>query len=450
METPELTEKISDCLKEGNVEGIKEMLSSIHSSELAALIQSLDQEERSKVLNSLDAETASEIILELEKEQRQEILGELDHEKIADIVEEMDSDDATDVIGELPKDTAKVVLEKMPPEDVWEVETLLKYPKDTAGGIMQKELVQVIRDSTVRDTIAWIRLIADEVQDFNEIYVTDDSDKLFGIVSLKRLILANPMIKVGEMMEQVVVTVTPHVDQEEVANIFKKYDIVSLPVVDENKRLLGRITADDVIDVITEEASEDIYRLAGAGQYVHPIYTPTLTRVKLRLPWLLLTLFGELFIAFVIAHAFKPTLQRVVILAAFMPAIMATGGNVGLQATTVVIRGLGMQTIILKQTFKVIISEMRLGLSLGIICGTIAALIGALIGIHEPEVIKIALSIFIAMTSATIATAFMGAAEPLVLHKLKFDPAAACGPFVTMFNDIFGSIVYLFIATIIF
>jgi len=450
MEALELTEKISDCLKEGNIGGIKEMLSAIHTSEIAALIQSLDQEDRSMVLSSLDAETASQIIFELEKEQRQEILGELDHEKIADIVEEMDSDDATDLIGELPKDTAKVVLEKMLPEDVREVETLLKYPKDTAGGIMQTELVQVIHDSTVRETIGWIRLIADEVQDFNEIYVTDDSDKLFGIVSLKRLILANPMIKVGEMMEPAVISVTPYVDQEEVANIFKKYDIISLPVVDEDRRLLGRITADDVIDVITEEASEDIYGLAGAGEYVHPIYTPTLTRVKLRLPWLLLTLFGELFIAFVIAHAFKQTLQRVVILAAFMPAIMATGGNVGLQATTVVIRGLGMGTIILKQAFKVIISEMRLGFSLGIICGTIAGLMGALIGIREPEVIKIAISIFIAMSSATIATAFMGAAEPLVLHKLKFDPAAACGPFVTMFNDIFGSIVYLFIATVIF
>jgi magnesium transporter len=450
MEALELTEKISDCLKEGNIGGIKEMLSAIHTSEIAALIQSLDQGDRSMVLSFLDAETASQIIFELEKEQRHEILGELDHEKIADIVEEMDSDDATDLIGELPKDTAKVVLEKMPPEDVREVETLLKYPKDTAGGIMQTELVQVIRDSTVRETIGWIRLIADEVQDFYGIYVTDESDRLLGTISLKSLILANPMIKVGEIMEPVVISVTPYVDQEEVANIFKKYNIVSIPVIDEDRRLLGRITADDIIDVITEEASEDIYRLAGAGEYVHPIYTPTITRVRLRLPWLLLTLFGELFIAFVIAHAFKQTLQRVVILAAFMPAIMATGGNVGLQATTVVIRGLGMQTIILKQAFKVIISEMRLGFSLGIICGTIAALIGALIGIHEHEVIKIALSIFVAMSSATVATAFMGAAEPLVLHKLKFDPAAACGPFVTMFNDIFGSIVYLFIATVIF
>ncbi len=450
MEAAELTDKISEYLKEGNIEGIKEALLSIHTSEIPTLLQSFDPEDRSKVFSSLDTISASQIILELEKEERQEILSKLDHEKIANIVKEMDSDDAADLISELPVDKAKVVLTKMAPEAVKEVETLLRYPKDTAGGIMQTELVQVTYYSTVRDTINWIRLIADEVEDFYEIYVTGSGDRLLGMVSLKKLVLANPTAKVGDMMEPVPVKLTPFVDQEEVANIFKKYDVVSMPVVDDEGRLLGRITADDVIDVITEEASEDIYRFAGVQEYVHPIYTPTLTRVKLRIPWLLLTLLGELLIALVIARAFKPTLERFVILAAFMPAIMATGGNVGLQATTIVVRGLGMGTINPGQVSKLIFAEIKEGFFIGAICGTVAAIIGAIISVNEPEVMKLALIIFLSMISATLATSLVGVAEPVVLYKLKFDPAAASGPFLTMFNDIFGSVVYLFIAMLIF
>ncbi|HLE26122.1 MAG TPA: magnesium transporter [Thermodesulfobacteriota bacterium] len=450
MEVAQLTEKISKCLKEGNIEGITEVLLSVHTSEIAILLQSLDPEDRSKVFSSLDTITASQIILELGKEERQEILSGLEPDKIANIVNEMDSDDAADLIAELSQDKARLVLAKMAPEEVKEVETLLRYPKDTAGGIMQAELVQVTNDSTVRDTINWIRLIADEVEDFYEIYVTDTTDKLLGMVSLKKLVLANPMIQVGDIMEQVPVKVTPYVDQEEVANIFKKYDVVSMPVVNEEGRLLGRITADDVIDVITEEASEDIYRFAGVQEYVHPIYTPILTKIRLRIPWILLTLFGELLIAFVIVHTFKPTLERIAILAAFMPAIMATGGNVGLQTTTIVVRGLGMGTINIGQLFKLIFSEIKEGLFLGVICGVVAAIIGAIISMNEPEFIKLAFAIFVSMISAITATSFIGAAAPLVLFKLKFDPAAASGPFLTMFNDIFGSVVYLFIAMLIF
>jgi len=450
MEAPELAEQISKSLGEGNTEEIKRVLSSVHPSEIANLIQSISSEDRSKVLNTLDNETLSQVILEIEKEQRQELLKELDYGKIAEIVGEMDSDDAADLIAELPEDTAKTVLENLTPEEVKEVQTLLKYPEDTAGGIMQTELVEVSYDSTVRDTINWVRLISRDVEDFNEIYVTKDDDGLLGIVPLEKLILANPMTKVVEIMEPVEVKVTPLVDQEEVANIFKKYDIVSLPVVDEEGRLLGRITADDVIDVITEEASEDIYRFAGLQEYVHPIYTPTLAKVKLRIPWLLLTLLGELFIAFVIAQFFRPTIQRFAILAAFIPAIMATGGNVGLQTTTIVVRGLGMETINPGHLFKLIFSEVKEGFLLGVICGITAAIIATLISMNEPEVIKLALAIFLAMVSATIATSFIGVIEPIILHKLNFDPASASGPFLTMFNDMFGSLVYLFIAMLIF
>jgi len=450
MSRPELAQRISEDLRQGNIEGIRETLSNIHPSEIAAILQTFDPDDHPKILEALDNETASEVILDLDPEQREDILEDFDADKIADIADEMDSDDAADLLGELPEQTAKTVLDKMDPEEAKDVKPLLKYPEDTAGGIMQTELVKVSQYSTVRDTINWIRLIADEVEDFHLIFVTDEQDKLLGQISLSKLILATPSTTVTAVMEPVEVTTTPYIDQEEVAKIFQKYDILSLPVVDSRGVLLGRITADDVLDVITEEASEDLLQMAGIGDSLHPMYTPTAIRIKLRTPWLLLTLIGELFIAFIIVYAFQPTLEKVAILAAFMPAIMATGGNVGLQTTTIIIRSLGMGTINVKHMFRLVISEMKVGLVLGLICGLIAALIGALISYNQPEVARLALAVFIAMVSATLATSFIGVAAPLVLDRLDFDPAAASGPFLTMFNDIFGSVFYLFIAMLIF
>lgn len=450
MTAPELARRISEDLSQGNMLSIREALSNIHPTEIADILQTLDPEDHHKILEAIDIETASEVILELDPEQREDILEDFDADKIADIADEMDSDDAADLIGELPEQTARTVLDKMDPEEAKDVKPLLQYPDDTAGGIMQTELVKINEHSTVRDTINWIRLIADEVEDFQLVFITDDNDKLLGQISLNRLILAQPGTIVIDEMEPVEVTTTPYIDQEEVAKIFQRYDILSLPVVDSRNVLLGRITADDILDVISEEASEDMLQMAGVGESLHPLYTPTMSRIKLRTPWLLLTLVGELFIAFIIVTAFQPTLEKVAILAAFMPAIMATGGNVGLQTTTIIIRSLGMGTINVKQIFKIILSEIRVGLALGLICGLIAALIGALISYNQPEVFKIALAVFIAMVSATLATSFIGVAAPLVLDKFDFDPAAASGPFLTMFNDIFGSVFYLFIAMLIF
>ena len=447
----EITTLVSENLRDGNLEEIRKTLSGIHPSEIANIIQNFDPEDHTRILNILDNETASDVLFELDKEQRDEILEELDNEKIADILDEMDSDDAADIIGELPEDTAKTVLEKMDPEEAKEVEPLLIYPEDSAGGIMQTELVKVQSDFTVRETINWIRLIAGDVEDFNGIYVTDEENKLLGFISLSTLILANPRSRAKNIMEPVEVKVTPYIDQEKVAKEFQKYDVVSLPVVDSSEKLIGRITADDILDVITEEASEDMYQFAGvSGDQLHPLFSPTVIRIKERIPWLLLTLFGELLIALIIVSSFQTTLQKFVILVAFMPAIMATGGNVGIQTTTIVIRSIAMGTISIKQISKVIISEIKVGLVLGIVCGLTAAIIGALISYNQPEVIKLSLSVFIAMVSATLATSFIGVAAPLMLFKFNFDPAASSGPFLTMFNDIFGSVFYLFIAMLIF
>jgi magnesium transporter len=449
MPRPELAERISADLNQGKIQDIKDILSEIRPSEIADILHTLDPEEYQKVLEVLDTDTASEVILELEPEQREEILGELDAETIADIVEEMDSDDAADLIGELPEQTASDVMSRMDPEDLRDVEPLLKFPEDSAGGIMQSELVKVTEKFTVRDTINWIRLIADEIEDFYLIFVTDEDDKLLGQISLSKLVLATPSSRVTNIMEPVEHQVTPYVDQERVAKIFQKYGLLTLPVVDSRGALIGRITADDIMDVVTEEASEDILQMAGVGETLHPIFTPTRMQIRLRMPWLLLTLCGELFIAFIIVSSLKPALEKLAILAAFMPAIMAVGGNVGLQTTTIIVRSLGMGTINVKQIFRIVVSEAKVGLFLGTICGLIAAIIGGLISHNDPEAFRLAIIIFISMVSATFATSIIGVTEPLILYKLNFDPAGASGPFLTMFNDIFGSTFYLLIAMLI-
>ena len=450
MEIHDLTEEINSYIDDGNSEAIKTTLAEVHPSEIASVIQIIDPEKQSFILDSLDPETASEVYFELDSEQREEIITELDEEKIADIADEMESDDAADLIGELPEKKAGNVLSKMDPEEVKDVEPLLQYPNDSAGGIMQAELVKVTSDTNVRDAIHWIRLIADDLEDFHGIFVTDQAETLLGFIPLQKLVIANPSSSAESIMKKIEVSATPYMDQEEVAEIFKKYDLVTLPVVNDEGTLLGRITSDDIIDVITEEAEEDIFQFAGLKEHLHPIYTPTYERIKARTPWLLLTLIGELLIALVIIKVFEPTLQKVAILAAFMPAIMATGGNVGLQTTTIIVRSLGMGTIKAKQIFKLMLSEVVVGTALGAICGLISSIIGILISFSEPQVLRLGFAVFLAMLSATLATSLIGVAAPIILQKLKFDPAASSGPFLTMFNDIFGSLFYLLIAMLIF
>ncbi len=450
INTISITEQIEKYVKERNSGGVRKILSGMHPSDIADLIESLEIDNPAFILESLDPEIAAEVFFELDIDKREELLADLDAVRIARIVEEMDSDDATDLIGELPKEKAEAVLSHMDPEEVKEVKPLLKYPEDTAGGLMQTELVKVTADTKVIDAINWIRLIADDVEEFHGIFVVDEQDRLLGFVPLSKLIIANPKVPVSEIMEPVEATLTPYMDQEEVAEIFRKYDAASLPVVDEDGKLLGRVTYDDILDVISEEAEEDMYHLAGVGEHLHPIFTPTLERIKLRFPWLLITLLGELLIAFIIIHTFQATLEKVAILAAFMPAIMAMGGNVGVQTSAIMIRSIGLGTVSSHQIIKLILSEVKVGIALGSICGFLAAILALLIGYNQPEIYRVAFAVFVAMISATTSTSLIGVTVPLILHKMNYDPAAASGPFLSLFNDMFGSVVYLVIATLMF
>jgi len=445
----EIVKILKDALKRNNSYIISDTLGDRNSAEVSNIIISFPEEEICTLLKALDSEKTAEIILELPEDIRSNVLEMLDNKSILSAIENLDSDDAADLISDLEDEKSKEILEDMNPQDSSEVQTLLQYDEESAGGIMQTELVEVKDSSIIKDAINWIRLIAEDVPDFYQIYVTNENDKLVGTVSLKSLILADPESNIKSIMEPIEISVEPNLDQQEVSNIFSNYDLVSLPVVDSNSRLLGRITSDDILDVVNEEAEEDLFALAGIKEYNHPIYSGFISKTKSRLPWLLVTLIGELLIAFIIASYFQPTLEKFILLAAFMPAVMATGGSVGIQTSAIIIRALGTGSISISQAFRVIVSELQLSLILGVICGLVAGVMGFFLTGDKSLGLNFFYVIFVSLSLASLMSAFFGASFPLLLDKIKSDPANGSGPFVTMANDLFSAVAYLLIALLI-
>lgn len=445
----EIVHILKDALESNNSYLISDTLGDRNPAEVSKIIISFPEEEICILLKALDSEKTAEIILELPEDIRSNVLEMLDNKSILSAIENLDSDDAADLISDLEDEKSKEILEDMNPQDSSEVQTLLQYDEESAGGIMQTELVEVKDSSIIKDAINWIRLIAENVPDFYQIYVTNENDKLVGTVSLKALILADSTAAIKSIMEPIEISVEPDLDRQEVSNIFSNYDLVSLPVVDSNSRLIGRITSDDILDVVNEEAEEDLFALAGINEYNHPIYSGFISKTKSRLPWLLVTLVGELLIAFIIASYFQPTLEKFILLAAFMPAVMATGGSVGIQTSAIIIRALGIGSINISQAFQVIISELQLSLILGVICGLVAGVMGFFLTGDKSLGLNFFYVIFVSLSLASLMSAFFGASFPLLLDKIKSDPANGSGPFVTMANDLFSAVAYLLIALLI-
>ncbi|MBA4729201.1 MAG: magnesium transporter [Thermodesulfobacteriota bacterium] len=445
----EIVHILKDALESNNSYLISDTLGDRNPAEVSKIIISFPEEEICILLKALDSEKTAEIILELPEDIRSNVLEMLDNKSILSAIENLDSDDAADLISDLEDEKSKEILEDMNPQDSSEVQTLLQYDEESAGGIMQTELVEVKDSSIIKDAINWIRLIAENVPDFYQIYVTNENDKLVGTVSLKALILADSTAAIKSIMEPIEISVEPDLDRQEVSNIFSNYDLVSLPVVDSNSRLIGRITSDDILDVVNEEAEEDLFALAGINEYNHPIYSGFISKTKSRLPWLLVTLLGELLIAFIIASYFQPTLEKFILLAAFMPAVMATGGSVGIQTSAIIIRALGTGSINISQAFQVIISELQLSLILGVICGLVAGVMGFFLTGDKSLGLNFFYVIFVSLSLASLMSAFFGASFPLLLDKIKSDPANGSGPFVTMANDLFSAVAYLLIALLI-
>lgn len=430
------SEIIEEFIERGDITTLKTVLIDLHPADIAEAVTRIDRDNRKSVFDLLDIERAAEVLVELDTSIRQDILQELDEGKIVEIIGAMDSDDATDVIGELEEEVAQRILDGMPRQEFKEVNTLLKHDEETAGGIMALEIVAVDQDRTAQEAQEVLRRKADDVEDVYNIYVLDRQGVLKGIVSLKALVLADPKAILSGIMDKEAISVQPEMDQEEVANLFHKYDLVAAPVVDEQGRLVGRITVDDVLDVLEEEASEDITMMAGITD--EEIRERSIFRISgVRLPWLLVAFMGEMVSAAVLSR-FKAPLEQIATSALFIPLIMAMGGNAGIQSATVVIRGLATGEINLRDTGRRLIKEIGASVLNGFVVSLL--LFGvAVLWLQQP---KFGFILALAMIAVLFNAAFMGTMIPFLLKRVGVDPAIATGPFITTSNDVLGLVVY--------
>lgn len=435
---------IKDMLETNRFDKIRAFLSRLHPVDIAELIDDLEKKQKRKVFYLLDVETASEVIVKVDDTSRRQILFKISKDKLAEILDDMETDDAADIIGLLPDDQAASVLKEIDQDDSLEVQKLLQYDKETAGGLMQTELISVKDKSSVEDTINYIRSFGDEVEDFHNVFVTDENNNLVGILPLRKLILSNSETRISSIMTVDPIQVAVDVDQEAVAKIFQKYDLVSIPVTDSQGILLGRITVDDVVDVIEEETSEDFMKMAGMGEIEELVYTPRILKItQKRLPWLLTNLLGGLLTGYLM-WLFEMTIKDALALVTFIPVITGTGGNVGIQSSSIVVRGIAIGRIDMSDIGSVLLKEVRIGAIIGFVCGGLVGLVAPLW--HGTTLLGfiVGFAMFVAITIAST----MGTLIPAVFKRLNVDPAIASGPFVTTTNDITGIVIYLGIATL--
>lgn len=439
----EIYENISTLIENEADRNLKTLLADLHSADLGEIINHLDFDDAVYLFKLLDHEVAGEVLTELDENLREKLLAEIKPEHIVRIVDYLDSDDATDIVGDLPQEIQDHVLQKIDKEYSEDVKELLKYPEDTAGGLMNSDFVFVYESQVVKDAIEEVRKNAEEIDNIYYIYVLTGEQKLAGTVSLKSL-LTNPLdTPLSQIMEEDLIYVTPEIDQEEVARIIEKYDLVAIPVVDENMIMLGRITVDDVVDVINEEASEDLQRIAGLSEDEE--FSDTSFRIsRIRLPWLLVGLAGEM-VSAVVLSSFQASIEKIIIASFFIPIVMAMGGSSGTQAAIVMVRSITESEYWISDSLKRIFKEIRVALLNATACGIILLFVSHYL-FHTEIMFSIVLtaSLFIIMTNATM----IGALVPIIMKRVGADPAIATGPFVTTTNDILGLLIYLSLVSV--
>ncbi len=441
--TDQLIEHVEILLEDANDKALKQLLKEFHFADIAEILDELDVEDAVYVIKLLDSKTTSEILTELDEYSREKILQNLSAKEIAVELEELDTDDATDIISELPQERQKAVISQIEDQaHKAEIQELLGYDENSAGGLMAKELVKVYETWTVAGCLRRIRAQAKDVSRVHSIYVVNKQDKLIGRLSLKDLIIAKSEQKIADIAKENVDWVYVNDDAEDVAKVMAKYDLEAIPVVSENQILLGRITIDDIVDVLKEEADKDYQLAAGITKDVEADDS-IIQLTRARLPWLFLGLLGGIG-AFIIMEGFQGIFKKYEILFFFTPLIAAMAGNVGVQSSAIIVQGLANDDVKGSINSR-LIKEMLLAALNGVI---LAIFLFLFVWLYKGEIDK-ALAISVALVLVIITAGLIGTFVPLFLNKRGIDPAIATGPFITTSNDILGILLYFWIAKLI-
>lgn len=427
---------------QGDDESLTVLLEEYHASEIAIIFEKLSADERQRIINILPLEVASEVIAEMDAELHPErLLDSLHPEKLSDIVEELDYDDATDLLGQLSQERQEEILEDLDAEDAHHIRKLLNYPDDSAGGLMNTQFIKISSALTKKEAIDEIIRQSEEMEEFYTVYVIDPSDRLIGLVSLKDIIKSKYTVHIRELVRDEYIYVFTDTDQEEVARLLSQYNLTAIPVVDHDMHLLGRITFDDVMDVLEEENTEDILKISGVSED-EQLSGNWVEAVKSRLPWLIVNL-GTAFLASSVIRYFEPTISRLVILSGYMTMIAGMGGNAATQALAVTVRRISLNDLTDKQAYQTVMKEMTVGLINGAANGLIIFVFAL---IYDSNTM-LGLVIFMAMTGNLVVAGIAGASIPLMLKRIGIDPAIASSIIITTFTDVFGFMLLLGLAS---
>ncbi|MBW1776156.1 MAG: magnesium transporter [Deltaproteobacteria bacterium] len=439
-----LVESIKRLLRRGATSHLTKILNMAHAADLSIVFRSLSRSNQKRLFDLIDGpEKKGHLLMELDEDILLDLVEDMDMDLLMEILEELAEDDAADLLSLLPEEKADLLLKKMKEKGLEDLEDILKYDEETAGRIMVTDFIALKQDMTVKEAIEHIQKEHQDVEMPFYLYVVDEYGRLVGVSSLRQLVLVPPETQLKEIITTDVISVQTHWDQEEVARIVARYDFLAVPVVDESHRLVGIVTVDDVIDILRREATEDILKMAGAGEEF--VETKSVFKsTRIRLPWLFASCVGGIIAFFVIGH-FEGELTQFAYLAAFIPVIMGMGGNIGTQSSTIVVRGLATGRLHIRDIWRVVFKELAVGLILGVVYGVF---IGTVAQVRF-STMALAVSVGLALICSMSVAALIGSFVPMAFARFHIDPAVATGPFVTTSIDIVSVFFYFQIATVL-
>ncbi len=448
LEGQELLQEVERLLEHQEDTMVISALEALHYVDIADLLMHLEDNARNRLFTLLSRTQAAGVFSEIDSDLFEDLFSLLKHEQKVAILELMSQDDIVDILGEVSETLKLRILALLDQEDQEELTELLVYDEDTAGGIMTKDYVEIHVGMTIQEAIDHLREIAPDAETIYYLYVVDQEEHLVGIVSLRELIIAKPALPIASIMMRNVISVNANEDQEEVARIVSKYGFLAVPVVDDDERLVGIITVDDVIEVIEEEATEDILKYAGTSDdelehYEDAAFVSLLYSVRARLPWLIVTIFGGMFSAFVISR-FETALAADQAIALFMPLLAGMGGNVGTQSSTLTVRNIAVNQIEARGVLKTLVHEIGVGFTVGLVC----SLIVAAMSFAMKGRLMLSVIVGVAMWANILTAATIGTIVPLTFKRIGVDPAVASAPFITTTIDITGLSIYFTLATL--